>query len=171
MRSTVVLVVALAVGGCADDPVAAPTTTTRPLDATTTTVAPDPDQAAVLDAYVTSWEAFSEFVNGDPPGEPADYYEGDHLANVVARIAEYAEEGLELRGAADLAPHDVEVVGAAASLGDCQIDRTYAVERTTGAVVIPAGDRAQEVTVELVRVGGRWKVSSVDYGAEGSCQR
>ena len=115
--------------------------------------------------------AFGAFVNGDARGEPSDYVAGDHLATVVDRIAQYADEGLELRGEADLSPSTVGVAGAAASLVDCQIDGTYAVERSTGDVVIPAGARPQEVAVELVRSDGRWKVSSVDYGAEGSCER
>ena len=89
----------------------------------------------------------------------------------LERIAEYAEEGLELRGEADLDPHDVEVTGSVASLVDCQVDGTYAVERSTGEIVIPATARPQEVLVDLVRVDGRWKVSRVEYAAEGSCVR
>jgi hypothetical protein len=45
------------------------------------------------------------------------------------------------------------------------------VEGSTGEVVIPASARPQEVVVALVLADGRWKVSSVDYGAEGSCDR
>jgi hypothetical protein len=173
VRSIALLVAVVTGAACADDPDAAPSTTAPPAETTTnpTTRPTDPASAAVLDAYATSWTAFSDFVNGDPPGAPADYFAGDHLANVLDRIAQYADQGLELRGEADLAPHDVVVVGAAASLVDCQIDGTYAVERTTGEVVIPATERAQEVLVDLVRVDGRWKVASVDYAAEGSCER
>jgi hypothetical protein len=172
LRSTVLLVVALALAGCSDDQAAPPTTTQATDDATSTSaIAAGPEEDAVLRAYAASWEAFGGFVNGDLSGEPSDHFDGDHLATVVARMTQYAEEGFELRGEADLSPHDVVVVGAAASLVDCQIDRTYAVDRSTGEVVIPAGRRAQEVVVELVRVDGRWKVSSVDYAAEGSCER
>ena len=170
--ATAVLVLAAVSAGCTDDPDSTSPSTEAAPDTTTSSSAPtDPGSIAVLDAYAASWDAFSAFVNGDPPGAPADYFDGSHLANVLARIAEYADEGLELRGEADLAPHDVVVVGAAASLVDCQIDGTYAVERSTGEVVIPATARAQEVMVDLVLVDGRWKVTSVDYGAEGSCER
>jgi hypothetical protein len=170
------LVVAIGVGlaltGCRDDRGAsAPTTTSSREPTSTSSIVADPQTAAVLDAYEASWVAFSAFVNGDPPGEPADFYSGDHLVSVLDRIRQYAADGLELRGAAELSPSDVEVVGTAASLLDCQIDRTYAVERSTGEVVIPAGGRPQQVTVELVRDGERWKVASVDYAAEGSCER
>jgi len=168
-----VFVVGLALAACSDDPAAAPATTTTTLapgDATTT-VPPSPAAAAVVEAYEASWSAFGAFVNGEGSGEPSDYFDGDHLATVVDRIAQYADEGLELRGDADLAPSEVAVVGGAASLVDCQIDGTYAVDRRTGAVVIPASARPQEVAVQLVLVDGRWKVSSVDYSAEGSCER
>jgi hypothetical protein len=155
------LAVGLVLIGCTE-PEASPTTTTR---------RSEPTSSASLPPAPASWAAFGAFVNGAPPGEPGDYFEGDHLIGVLDRIRQYAADGLELRGEADLAPSDVEIVGAAASLVDCQIDRTYAVERSTGEVVIPASGRPQLVVVELVRDGGRWKVSSVDYGAEGSCER
>ena len=171
VRSSLLLVVGLAVSACSDDPDATPPTTTRLPEITTSTRPADPAEEEVVEAYEASWEAFGSFVNGDAAGEPSDYFEGDHLATVVERIAQYADEGLELRGEADLAPSEVAIVGAAASLVDCQIDGTYAVERSTGDVVIPATARPQEVNVELVLVEGRWKVSSVDYAAEGSCER
>lgn len=169
----VVLAAGLVLADCSGDPAATASTTTRAAGgiSTTTTAPVAPEERAVLHAYTQSWAAFEEFVNGHPPGDPADYYEGDQLANVLARITQYAAEGLELRGEADLLPHDVQVVGRAASLVDCQVDATYAVARSTGDIVIPAGERPQEVVVELVHADGRWKVSSVDYGDEGSCER
>lgn len=173
-RLVVVLAAGLVVAGCSGEPAATASTTTRAVDDTSTTTTAgsgEPEEQAVLQAYTESWAVFELFVNGDPPGEPADYYEGDQLANVLARVTQYATDGLELRGQADLLPHDVRIVGRAASLIDCQVDGTYAVERSTGDVVIPAGERPQRVVVELVHAGGRWKVSSVDYGDEGSCER
>jgi hypothetical protein len=166
-----VVVLALSAGACSDDPSSSPSSTEPPSTTTTGSVPTDAASAAVLDAYAASWDAFSDFVNGEPPGAPSDYFDGVHLANVLERIAEYAEEGLELRGEADLDPHDVEVTGSVASLVDCQVDGTYAVERSTGEIVIPATARPQEVLVDLVRVDGRWKVSRVEYAAEGSCVR
>jgi hypothetical protein len=171
VRSSLLLVVGLAVGACSDDPGATPATTTRPPADTTSTLTADPETAAVVEAYEASWQVFGAFLNGEAQGEPSDYFEGDHLATVVDRIAQYAEEGLELRGDADLSPSVVGIMGATASLVDCQIDGTFAVRRSTGDVVIPATARPQEVTVDLVLVDGRWKVSSVDYAAEGSCER
>jgi hypothetical protein len=165
------LVVGVALAGCAGGSDAGPPDTTGAAEATTSTVALDPTGQAVVAAYEASWRAFGAFVNGGGQGTPADYFDGDQLVTVVDRVAQYADEGLELRGQADLAPSDVEVVGSAASLVDCQIDGTYAVERSTGEVVIPASARPQEVVVALVFADGRWKVSSVDYGAEGSCDR
>ncbi len=172
-RLMVLVVACMTMSSCTNGSGATfPTTTVVTDDTTTSTAAaPGSEEEAVLRAYAASWQAFDAFVNGDPPGEPSDYFDGDHLANVIDRVAQYALDGLELRGEADLAPHDVAIVGAAASLVDCQIDRTYAVERSTGDVVIPASARPQEVVVEMVRSDGRWKVSSVDYGAEGSCDR
>lgn len=152
----------------------ATTTSTAAVTTTTTTTAAPastPEEAEVLDAYVGSWAAFGTFVNGEATEDPTEYFDGDQLDIVEARITQYAEEGLELRGAADPAPGPVSIVGEAASLVDCQIDRTYAVDRATGEIVIPASARPQEVVVELVRSDGTWKVSSVDYGAEGSCER
>jgi hypothetical protein len=166
------VVAALAGGACADEPDGATASTGRPPDATTTTtMAPTSATVAVVTAYEESWTAFGRFVNGDASGSPSDVFAGDQLATVEERISQYADEGLELRGAADLAPTRVEVLGTSASLVDCQVDGTYAVDRASGDVVIPATARPQQVTVELLLADGRWKVSSVDYGAEGSCER
>lgn len=168
---TVVVLVLLAACGGGSGASATTTSTAAAEITTTTAVASTPEEVAVLDAYAASWEAFGALVNGEAAEAPNAYYDGDQLDIVAARIAQYADEGLELRGAADLAPGSLSIVGSAASLVDCQIDRTYAVERATGEIVIPAGARPQEVVVELVRSDGRWKVSSVDYGREGSCER
>ncbi|MEQ1788464.1 MAG: hypothetical protein ABL966_15535 [Acidimicrobiales bacterium] len=169
-----VALVALGVlGACGGGSGASATTTSSEaaVSSTTTSVVSTPAEADVLDAYAASWGAFGALVNGEATDDPTEYYDGDQLDIVEARIRQYAEEGLELRGSADLAPGRVSIVGQAASLVDCQIDRTYAVDRATGSTVIPAGARPQEVVVELVRSDGRWKVTSADYGAEGSCER
>lgn len=164
---------ATACAGEAGDGGAATTTTTERDDGGATTTLPTraPEEDDVLAAYAASWEAFRAVVNGEAREVAADHFEADQLAAVLARADDYEAEGLELRGRADLAPAEVTVAGSAASLVDCQIDHTYAVERATGEIVIPAGARPQEVLVDLVRSGGRWKVTSVDYGAEGSCAR
>jgi hypothetical protein len=167
------LVVAL--GACGDDSTSAPASTTAEEEPTTTaSTGEDPAvaaEAAVLRAYEESWRRYADFVNGEASGDPRDYFDGDMLTTIEARIAEYDEGGYELRGEAELSPTDVAVDDSVARLTDCQLDGTYAVEADTGQVVVPASTRPQLVDVRLVRAGGRWKVASVAYGAEGSCTR
>ena len=164
----------VALVACGDDGGSAPTSTTgRESPSPSATVAEPADgaEAAVLEAYEQSWKLYDDFLNGEASGDPGDHFDGDMLTTIEARIAEYAEGGYELRGEAELSPSEVAVDGSVARLTDCQLDGTYAVDADTGAVVVPASTRPQLVDVRLVRADERWKVSSVSYGAEGSCTR
>jgi hypothetical protein len=125
----------------------------------------------VLEAYTQTWVLYDDFLNGEATGEPGDYFDGELLERLRTRMTEYEEQGLELRGEAELAPSDVIVDGTVARLMDCQLDGTYAVVRETDEVVVPASTRPQLVDVRLVKSGGSWKVSSADFGPEGSCVR
>src|SRR3546814_2108970 len=70
---------ALVLAACGDDeePTADPTTTeaetTTTEEATTTTEPELSEEEAVVKAYVEHWPAFYAFLNGTPPGDPADY--------------------------------------------------------------------------------------------------
>src|SRR3546814_4373159 len=80
----------------------AETTTTE--EATTTTEPELSEEEAVVKAYVEHWPAFYAFLNGTPPGDPADYFTGDRLADLPGSIAQFAEQGLEVRGEPQLKP-------------------------------------------------------------------
>jgi len=167
------LVVALV--ACGDDGASEPTPSTtgrEPAGTSSTVDEPANDaEAAVLEAYAESWKVYDDFLNGEASGDPGDHFDGDMLTTIEARIAEYRDGGYELHGEAELSPTEVAVDGSVARLTDCQLDGTYAVEADTGAVVVPASTSRQLVDVRLVKAGERWKVSSVSYGAEGSCTR
>jgi hypothetical protein len=167
--------VVVAMVACGDDGASEPTPTTNgrePTGSSATVDEPADDaEAAVLEAYVESWKQYDDFLDGEASGDPGDFFDGDMLTTTEARMAEYEAGGYELRGEAELSPSEVAVDGPLARLTDCQLDGTYAVDADTGAVVVPASTRPQLVDVRLVKAGGRWKVSSVSYGAEGSCTR
>jgi hypothetical protein len=160
---------------CSDDDTAESTSTTEATEPAGPSSAdgnpPSGEEAAVLDAYAESWRLYDDFLNGKARGDPADYFDGDMLATIEARVLEYAAGGYELRGEAELSPTEVTVDGSVARLTDCQLDGTYAVAAETEEVVVPASTRPQLVDVRLVKAGGRWKVSSASFGAEGSCAR
>jgi len=167
---------ALAIGlaGCGGTGESEPSTTTRGSGVTTTStteVEPTGEGAAVLEAYAQSWLLYDDFLNGEATGDPAEYFDGELLASLNARIVEFAEGGYELRGVAQLSPSDISVDGSLARLTDCQLDGTYAVVADTEEVVVPASTRPQLVEVRLVKADGQWKVSSANYGSEGSCVR
>src|SRR3546814_3075484 len=69
--------------------------TTTTVEATTTTEPELSEEEAVVKAYVEHWPAFYAFLNGTPPGDPADYFTGDRLADLPGSIAQFAEQGLE----------------------------------------------------------------------------
>src|SRR3546814_19500923 len=75
-----------------------------------------------LKAYVEHWPAFYAFLNGTPPGDPADYFTGDRLADLPGSIAQFAEQGLEVRGEPQLKPGQVQGDGDTAKRVDCQLD-------------------------------------------------
>ncbi|HEY9558824.1 MAG TPA: hypothetical protein VIR58_18950 [Acidimicrobiales bacterium] len=166
---------ALVLAACGDDeePTADPTTTeaetTTTEEATTTTEPELSEEEAVVKAYVEHWPAFYAFLNGTPPGDPADYFTGDRLADLPGSIAQFAEQGLEVRGEPQLKPGQVQVDGDTATLVDCQLDSASAVSRTTGAVVMPPSALPQAVDVTMAKEDGKWKVASVVFGPEGSC--
>src|SRR3546814_13122730 len=65
------------------------------------------EEEAVVKAYVEHWPAFYAFLNGTPPGDPADYFTGDRLADLPGSIAQFAEQGLEVRGEPQLKPGQI----------------------------------------------------------------
>lgn len=87
----------------------------------------------------------------------------DHLAGF---IASYAERGLRVEGTPVLDPGPVTIDGDRASFTDCHLVSTTSVSRTTGEVVSPPLTAPALTAVELLRVDGVWKVSSVIYGTE-----
>src|SRR3546814_2226287 len=81
--------------------------TTTTVEATTTTEPELSEEEAVVKAYVEHWPAFYAFLNGTPPGDPADYFTGDRLADLPGSIAQFAEQGLEVRGEPQLKPGQI----------------------------------------------------------------
>lgn len=84
---------------------------------------------------------------------------------------DYAGNGLEVRGEADSEIRRVVVAGDRAIVTDCQVDGSYAVDADTGDLVIPPSEVPRLVRAELTHDDSGWKVASVGYGRDNSCER
>src|SRR3546814_12258800 len=68
--------------------------TTTTVEATTTTEPELSEEEAVVKAYVEHWPAFYAFLNGTPPGDPADTFTGDRLADLRSEARRVGKEGV-----------------------------------------------------------------------------
>ena len=157
------LVLVVLAGACSDDgePIAEPTTTSRPSTTTSTEPAAEDE---VVDRYLAFWEARREAntapVNPDHPALP-EYAAEAQLDQVVLETTQRRDQGLALRAAADpVGEHRVDVVeldADTATLQDCATDDDVVYRVATGEVVDDAvATRNVEATMRLVE--GEWKL-------------
>lgn len=179
----------LLLSGCSDDDepaastttAAAPTSTTRssttePDSGSTTTTTSDvappttapgttPEQE-VIDRYIGYWNARLEANSGTPnPDAPGlrDFATGAQLEAVIEETRSNLDAGLAIRAADD--PHEfqkvtvVEIDGDRAVVQECVVSDEVIFNRDTGEVVNDVV-ATHNVSAELLRVDGVWKVSS-----------
>jgi hypothetical protein len=170
LRSSLAVLLALggAAGCTADDGEPAATTSTTFLGV----VAKATERKEIVDAYGGHWEPFYRYLNEDADGEPiGNYFAGERRDDLPGQIVEFARKGLEAQGGPDSRIRSVLVDGDRAVVIDCQVDGSFAVDEGSGALVIPPSTVPQLVRAELRRDDSGWKVSSVVYGRDNSCER
>ncbi len=142
------------------------TTTTLPV--TTTTAAPTPEEE-VLAAYLAYWDAVDEAFSLPQvqPDSPAlsEYATGEALD----RVRQNANDALQASEAyripeGGLYEHRAEVVSLeedSATVRDCNVDDTVAVDTTTGEVVDDTVSTRLYISM-VVQEAGQWKVAVVN---------
>ena len=172
--AAVVLLAVITVAGCTDArPNAGPPASSEaPTSTTPSSSAPDLRASAtanVLAAYGGFTDAASRAERHPKraPSELQEYATDKALANVLATIALYRQQGISVQGQAK---HDPEVVAltlngdpATATIRDC-IDLTdvTAIYRETGkSALAPNQSQRHVATAEAVMVNDRWMVRDV----------
>jgi hypothetical protein len=145
-------------------------------DTTTTTFASSPavgaERREIVDAYAGHWAPYYRYLNNNGGGEPiGNYFAGERRDDLPGQVGDFAGQGLEVRGEPDSDIRTVRVAGDRAVVTDCQIDGSYAVDSDTGDLVIPPSEVPQLVRAELTQDDSGWKVASVVYGPDNSCER
>jgi hypothetical protein len=178
-RPIVVLTVAALASACAGhtSPEAGPPTTSTAR--ATTTTAPDP-KAAVLAAYQRFWDVWLAANNPPNPNDPrlAEVDAGAQLAGARQSIRRHQD--LHQRVVLPKPTryvHNAAVTllnpGATATVIDCAIDDSMLV--SSSGRVLDASVQTQLIDADMVREGGRWKVSYTRFvkkwAGVGSCAR
>jgi len=149
----------------ATEPDAGSTTTTADESPPTTAPGTTPEQE-VIDRYVGYWNARFEANSGTPdPGAAGlgEFATGAQLEAVIEETQSNLDGGLGIREADD--PHDfqkvtvVEIDGDRAVVQECVVSDEVLFNRDTGEIVNDVV-ATHNVRGELLRVDGRWKVSS-----------
>ena len=173
-RAAALMVVALlAIAGCTD---ARPDTaeTRPPTTPVPSSTSPTPDPEASAEAEVlAAYRGFSEAVaraERHPRRSPSalkQFATDKALANALATIALYRQQGIVVQGQAK---HDPEVVVLAltgdpgrATIRDCvDITNVRAIYRETGKSALAPHQSQQHVaTAQAVTVNGRWMIRTV----------
>ena len=153
-------------------PAASKTSRTAAASTTPSTTASTPS-AQALTAYRAMWNEVAEASN------TSDYqaaYLNDHLSGkalltITNNLAAENKQGIVAHGAPALHPVVTSATATSAAISDCLDDRAWLqVYASTGKPVddIPGGFRSTTSTV--VDIGGTWKVTQLDTGAEGTCK-
>ena len=156
-----------------------PTHTTTPASsATTISSAADPTsivQSAVMSAYDSMWKDMAAAAKTANYQDPvlANHASGAALSTLVRGLYTYQHRGLVIMGTLVTHPRVTALSPSAdatsATVIDCIDDTHWLVYKKTGGLEnnVPGGHR--RVTATLARLGGNWKVTVLDSGAEGSC--
>lgn len=145
---------------------ARPTTTTLPV--TTNTAAPTPEED-VLAAYLDYWDAVDEAFSlpqVDPDSAALSQYA---TGEALDRVRQNADDALQASEAyripeGGLYEHRAVVVFLeedSATVRDCNIDDTVAVDTSSGEVVDDAVSTRLYISM-LVQEAGQWKVAAVN---------
>lgn len=98
---------------------------------------------------------------------------GAALSTLVQGLYSYRQQGLVIMGTPVTHPTVTSLTPSAdptqANVSDCFDDTHWLAYKTTGGLEnnVPGGHR--QVTAVVSDIGGTWKVTQLDTGAEGSC--
>jgi hypothetical protein len=103
----------------------------------------------------------------------AQHASGAALSTLVQGLYSYRQQGLVIMGTPVTHPTVTSLTPSAdptqANVSDCFDDTHWLAYKTTGGLEnnVPGGHR--QVTAVVSDIGGTWKVTQLDTGAEGSC--
>ena len=123
----------------------------------------------MLDGYRAFWDAY---VAAADPMDPlstrlAEHATGTELETVRKAFVARRSGGEVIRGAFDLAPRVVSVVGQSATVRDCYLDNTGVYDAGTGTRKDTATGVRHLITASLVLDGSAWKVSDLKKEGDG----
>ncbi len=128
----------------------------------------NPDQEAVIGAYLGFWNARNAANTGTPnPQDPAlaEFATGGQLEWVIAETQRHLDEGVALRAAPNPANYHrimgVAVDGETATVQACVVDDWLMVDRATGQVLNDAVS-TQSAKGTLHFVEGAWRVAGTE---------
>ena len=170
--ATAAVALALLLAGCggsgepaAGGEVPTPPTTASPAS-TSTTVSTAEIEQAVVDAYLTSWEAYHAASDPADPTSPAlaETMTGPALEQAVESLEAFRITGRVGRfpegSIAERHPEVVSLLGQEATVRDCRVDDSQIVIAATGEVVNDLVGTAR-YEASMVAEDGRWKVRSL----------
>lgn len=146
------------------------TTTTSVPDTTETTLSPA--EQKVLADYKAFWDAYLVASNPMRPDHPdlAAHSTGEQYAKLVNSFSGAKASNVIFKGAINLDPKVVSVIGDEAIVQDCIDDQTGSYDATTGERQDTDDPRRHLSKATLKMVDGTWKVSllsSLGYGCTG----
>ena len=174
-RGLAVVLLLWAMTACTGTPKPPAHTTSPASSATTTPSVADPTsivRSAVISAYNAMWMDMAAAAKTANYQDPvlANHASGAALSTLVRGLYSYRHQGLVIMGTLVTHPRVTALSPTAdASVIDCIDDTHWLVYKKTGGLEnnVPGGRR--RVTATLAQLGGVWKVTVLDSGAEGSC--
>ena len=145
-----------------------PPTTTEP---TTTTTEPRTPEEEVEEAYWEAERVLDDLLQAPDPDDPRlpETRVDPILGHITANLKDLQEENLAVRFAANEPPPreiiSLTVSGETATVTVCQVDNTIAVDVATNEV-IDDGVLSALIKVNMLQIGGLWKVSDTTSTAE-----
>ena len=163
-----VVLAAVACSSSGGDGTAATSTTAPSSTTVTSTTAPSVDET-VLGAYRAFWDAYLAAADPMDPEHPllAQHATGEQLGILQRAFLARKAGGEVIRGALDLAPRVVSVLGDEATVRDCYLDNTGVFDAATGERKDRASGVRHLVSASMRLDGGSWKVSRIDKEGDG----
>jgi hypothetical protein len=172
---TCLVLLALLVAGCGGSDASegkgapSPTEPTGGGDRVATSTTGPTEEAAVVAAYKSFWDAYLEAADPMDPVHPvlAEHVVNPQLERLQRSFLARRSSGEVIRGTLDLAPEVVSVEGGTARVADCYADSTGVYDAKTGdRKDTPSGVR-HRITAEMVLDGAVWKVSDITREGDG----
>jgi hypothetical protein len=144
------------------------TTTRRPPSSVGSATTVASQEAEVLGAYRSFWDAYLAAADPMDPASPllAQHATGAQLETVQRAFLARRAGGEVIRGTLDLAPRVISIVDDTAAVRDCYLDNTGVYDAAGTRKDTATGVR-HLVTATLQLDGGVWKVSDLKKEGDG----